>query len=132
MEYDVRGVCVAAFLAGAVLAGGCRREAVGPAPAAEAQGVVEPVAVELAPPAVVPDMPPALISASPPPVKAAPRFMKDSEVPFSICAVTEKRDGSVKVGIIDKQSGSAGLLELGQVFAGYELVSYDTPEFRSW
>jgi len=120
------------LLAGAAITGGCRREREQPAPPVENEAP-SPIAIEQSTPP--PDMmPPTMAPASaveptPQPVRpevpTAPRLVDGADLPFAICAVTEERDGTIKVGVVDKETGASGLLRVGQTFGGYELVSYD-------
>jgi len=126
-----RDKAIILLLAGAAIVGGCRREREHPAPPIVKEPP-PPIAVEQStpPPEMMPPtMAPASMAPAPQPtapeVPKAPRLVSNADLPFAICAVTEERNGAIKVGVVDKESGASGLLRVGQTFGGYELVSYD-------
>ncbi len=112
------------LMVGVVLGGACRRGSdvddtrPGPKPV---DGAAEPVEIDygVSSPVVFPVASPAKTH------KSGPRLLPDAEIPFAVCAVTATKEGVVRVGLLDKDSGSFLFLEPGQVCGGYELVAYD-------
>jgi hypothetical protein len=118
------------LIVGVVLLGGCGREA----DVSEEPRGAEPVTVEDGPGSV--EVKPEAVAADPvrsapgiperAPLASGPRLLKESEVPFRVCAVTWARDGGVSVGVADKQSRRSSVLQPGHAFGTYTLVSYDS------